>query len=373
MMRHFLLIWLLLMSTAVSAHKPSDSYLLINSNEQQIQGQWDIALRDLNYAIGLDDNSDGQITWGELQHHHDNIAAYALARLSISTDNNSCSNHVTEQLVDNHSDGAYSVLRFQVSCPSPVRMLKVHYQLFFDFDLSHRGLLRMIQNGSTQTAVFSPEHRQRTFELATVSMWQEFIDFAREGIWHIWVGYDHILFLLSLLLPAVVVRKDKSWQAVEQFRPAFVEVLKIVTAFTVAHSITLSLAALSIINLPSRWVESAIAASVVIAAFNNLYPVIQKRLWICAFAFGLVHGLGFASVLTDLGLPKASLVTALVAFNVGVEIGQFAIISLFLPLAFILRGSWFYRRLTLGFGSVLIATVAMFWLLDRSLALGLLA
>ena len=195
---------------------------------------------------------------------------------------------------------------------------------------------------------------------------------GREGVWHIWIGYDHILFLLSLLLPAVLRREAGHWQAIAGFRPAFWEACKIVTAFTVAHSITLSLAVLGIVSLPSRLVESAIAASVVLVALNNLYPILRAHLWWVAFAFGLVHGLGFASVLIDLGLPGGALLTALVGFNLGVEVGQVVIVGVFLPLAFWMRHSWFYQRLVLGFGSLLIALVASVWLLERSLDLNLL-
>ncbi len=195
---------------------------------------------------------------------------------------------------------------------------------------------------------------------------------GREGVWHIWIGYDHILFLLSLLLPAVLRREAGHWQAIAGFSPALWEACKIVTSFTVDHSITLSLAVLGIVSLPSRLVESAIAASVVLVALNNLYPILRAHLWWVAFAFGLVHGLGFASVLIDLGLPGGALLTALVGFNLGVEVGQVVIVGVFLPLAFWMRHSWFYQRLVLGFGSLLIALVASVWLLERSLDLNLL-
>lgn len=370
-MRYLLIVFLMLLDVAPTyAHKPSDSYLSIGIQQAAIDGQWDIALRDLDYAMGLDDNADGQITWGELQRHHDAIAAYGLARLDISADGARCRNRVTGHLVDKHSDGAYAVLRFAVSCETMPRVLAIRYRLFFDLDPSHRGLLNLQQQGHTQTAVFSPEQPERHIELATRSSWREFSEFVKEGVWHIWTGYDHILFLISLLLPAVVFRNDKHWRPVSHFRSAFFEVLKIVTAFTVAHSITLSLSVLDIVNLPSRWVESAIAASVLLAALNNIYPLVLKRIWMVAFSFGLIHGLGFAGVLNDLGLPENSLVVALVGFNLGVEAGQFAIVSVFLPLAFLLRRSWFYQRLTLNFGSLLIATIALFWLLDRSLDMG---
>ena len=149
------------------------------------------------------------------------------------------------------------------------------------------------------------------------------------------------------------------------------EVFKVVTAFTVAHSITLSLAALAVIQLPSRIVESAIALSVLLAALNNLRPLVLGRRWIVAFAFGLVHGFGFASVLADLGLPRDALLIALVGFNVGVEAGQLALVAVFLPVAFQLRRTWLYRRMLFIGGSALIALVATVWLLERSLDLRL--
>ncbi len=138
------------------------------------------------------------------------------------------------------------------------------------------------------------------------------------------------------------------------------------TAFTIAHSITLSLAALSIVVLPSRWVESAIALSVVLAALNNVFPVVANGRWIAAFGFGLLHGFGFAGALHDLGLPAGSLALSLAGFNLGVEVGQLAIVLLFLPLAFALRSTWTYRRLLVGGGSLAIAAIASVWLVDRA-------
>ena len=152
-----------------------------------------------------------------------------------------------------------------------------------------------------------------------------------------------------------------------KLRATFWDVLKIVTAFTLAHSITLSLAALGIVSLPSRLVESAIALSVVLAALNNIWPVVYEKRWVIAFCFGLVHGFGFASVLADLGLPQESLLIALVAFNLGVELGQLAIVGVFLPAAYTLRATGLYRRLVFVQGSAAIALIAMLWLTQRAL------
>ena len=181
-----------------------------------------------------------------------------------------------------------------------------------------------------------------------------------------------VLFLISLLLPAALRAGARGWEPAERFAPVFWDVFKVVTAFTVAHSITLSLAALAVLELPSRLVESAIALSVLLAALNNLRPLVLGRRWIVAFAFGLIHGFGFASVLADLGLPKDALLVALVGFNAGVETGQLAIVAAFLPAAFWLRGTWLYRRMLLLGGSALIALVAAIWLVERSFDLRLL-
>ncbi|MFT5587973.1 MAG: hypothetical protein ACI9ZF_000128 [Bradyrhizobium sp.] len=353
-------------SFSAQAHKPSDSYLNFSVEGKSINGQWDIALRDLDFALGLDANGDAAITWGEVKAKQTEIDAYAMARLNLQSDGQSCPATVTGHLVDDHTDGAYVVLLFQAQCAQPIKLLQARYGLFFDVDPQHKGLLQLQYQGVSTTAIFSPEKATQQFSLTTPSRIRQFVDYAREGVWHIWIGYDHILFLLALLLPAVVIRQRKQWQAVDAFKPAFWSVLKIVTAFTLAHSITLTLATLGLISLPSRWVESIIAASVVIAALNNIYPLFRERRWMMAFVFGLIHGFGFATVLSDLGLPKSALALALVGFNVGVEAGQLAIVAAFLPVAFYLRHTLLYRKVILLGGSALIALLAGGWLIERA-------
>ena len=382
MMRAAWCLSLVMLAGAAYAHKPSDSYLTVAVDGNALRGQWDIALRDLDFAIGLDTNGDGEITWGELRARQAEIDAYALARLTVALDGAPCPLRATEHLVDLHSDGTYAVMRFEAQCAKPGAALELGYNLFFDLDPQHKGLLRLEYAGATRTAIFSPETARQRFELTRPSRLMQFIDYAREGVWHIWKGFDHILFLLSLLLPAVLVPLSRrtrdpaatiaGWRAVDRFKPAFWEVFQIVTAFTVAHSITLSLAALGVISLPTRLTESAIALSVILAALNNIYPLFQRRRWMVAFAFGLIHGFGFASVLADLGLPRDALLRALVGFNIGVEVGQLVIVSAFLPSAYWLRGGVFYQRVVFLGGSVLICALATVWFIERAFNLKLL-
>ncbi|MDP3225089.1 MAG: HupE/UreJ family protein, partial [Rubrivivax sp.] len=339
------------------AHKPSDSYLTINAQAtgttateaQLISGQWDIALRDLDFAIGLDADGDGAITWGELRARHADIAAFATARLVVRADGQPCQLQVGAQQVDSHTDGAYTVLPLQLACAQagPLSALELEYRLFADIDPQHRGLLNLRTAQGTRTAVLGPQASVQQFLLSGAeagSGWRAFVDYVREGVWHIWIGFDHILFLLALLFPAVGFFVDRRWRPADRLGQAAWEVLRVVTAFTVAHSITLSLATLGWVSLPSRLVESAIAASVVLAALNNVWPLFHGRRWWVAFVFGLIHGFGFASVLADLGLPQGVLALALLGFNIGVELGQLAIVAVFLPLAFVLRRTQLYRK-----------------------------
>ncbi|MBL8517781.1 MAG: HupE/UreJ family protein [Betaproteobacteria bacterium] len=359
-----------------AAHKASDSYLSVKVQGRDVAGQWDIALRDIDFAIGLDADANGEITWGEVKARHDAIAAWALPRLALQRGGGDCGLRVTEHLVDSHTDGAYAVLRFAGQCPAGGDALTLQYRLLFDIDTLHRGLLKLELDGIQHAAVLSPSSGALAFKAGETSRLKQFGHYIVEGVWHIWIGFDHILFLLALLLPAVlvheVVQRSRVWRGVTRFGDAFREVLWVVTAFTVAHSITLSLAALEVVTLPSRLVESAIALSVVLAALNNVWPVVEKRRWLVAFVFGLIHGFGFASVLADLGLPRDALVLSLFGFNLGVELGQLAIVAVFLPVAFLLRDTPFYRKVVFIGGSVVTMLLALGWFVERAFDLKLM-
>jgi hypothetical protein len=370
--RQILLVLLALSALPALAHKASDSYLQLRLNGVDVAGQWDIALRDIDFAIGLDTNGDGDITWGEVRSKHADMSAWALGRLSLQRGGN-CSLQVNEHLIDTHTDGAYAVMRLAGTCPAASKEMKLHYRLLFDQDDLHRGLLKLNFDGVTHAAVLSPDKPEITYESGETSRLKQFGQYVLEGIWHIWIGFDHILFLLALLLPAVLVYEAKRWQGAPTFGVALRQVVGVVTAFTLAHSITLTLASLELISLPSRGVESAIAASVVLAAANNLWPVVERRRWLVAFIFGLIHGFGFASVLTELGLPKDALVLSLLGFNLGVEIGQLAIVAAFLPAAYLLRNTAFYHRGVFKSGSIITAVVALFWFVERAFNLRLIS
>lgn len=364
-------------AVSADAHKPSDSYLTVDQPARgtTLDGQWDIALRDLQHALGLDANGDGAITWAELTARRADVTRYALSRLTIEGlargARERCRLQPGDMLFDEHVDGGYAVLRFAAQCSVRPAQLTVHYALLFDLDPNHRGLLDVRARGSSQAFVLANESRTATFNLGSPDRVAQLRAFLDEGVWHILKGYDHILFLLTLLLPAVVLYRQGQWQPRESLRDAIIDVLKVVTAFTVAHSLTLTLAVNGLVNLPSRLVESGIALTVVLGALNNLIPLVRERRWALAFAFGLIHGLGFASVLADLGLHGWNLALALIGFNVGVEAGQLAIVLVFIPIAYALRETRFYRRAFMPGGAVVIGCLAAYWLAMRATGIGL--
>ena len=364
------IIGLLFIAAAVEAHKPSDSYLTLVPNGRTIDGQWDVALRDLNYAIGLDSNDDGRLTWGEVRSRLPEIHDYVLSRLDVTMGSIACEAQPTEDLIDHHTDGAYAVLKFVLECPHPTLKLRLQYRLFFDLDPQHRGLVKVESPEGVTSLILSAEHAEEELVVGASRRWGTLLSYAHEGVHHIWGGMDHVLFLLALLLPAVLRRdhvgRRARWVGVDGLRPAACSVAAVVTAFTAAHSITLTLAALRIVVLPSRLVESVIAASVALAAINNLVPTILGRRWIVAFVFGLVHGFGFAGALGDLGLVEHAKILALAGFNIGVEAGQLVLVAVFLPIAYALRHVRLYSQVVCAGGSAAIVVMATVWCVERA-------
>lgn len=367
MIRVLFLLCLSVLCSVAHAHKASDSYLRLQVTEDTMSGQWDIALRDLDEVFDVDADHDGAITWGEVRQRQVQISNYAISRLQIHANEQACTTAVSDLLIDQHSDGAYVVLPLHISCSSaPLPVLNIDYSLLFDVDAQHRGLLRLEYPQQIISAIFSPEQTSQRFEPGTSTSLRQWLGYISTGVEHIWNGYDHILFLIALLLPSVLRRVQGQWHAISHFSEALRDTIKIVTAFTLAHSVTLSLAVLDIVTLPNRWVESVIAISVVLAALNNLYPLFHgRRMWV-AFAFGLVHGFGFAGALSDLGLTQSAIFLPLLSFNLGVEFGQLTVVAVFLPLAYLLRDSWLYRSVVLRVGSAAAAMLALVWFVERA-------
>jgi HupE / UreJ protein len=361
------LLVLLLAGPLAQAHIASNGFLTLNVAGSKVSGAIELAIRDGELAVGLDRDGNGKVTWGELKSGQAALQNYVQGHLRLKGADGPCRLQFAAVEVNDRVDGSYLWLPITAECGSNLTRLLIDYTLLDAEDPSHRGLLTLFANGAAQTAVLGGGAATRQFDLSHVSSWSAFAEYLRAGIWHIWSGIDHLLFLLSLLLPAVLLRRQNRWEAVPLAGPAFLNIVKVVTAFTLAHSITLSLAAFDVIRLPSRLTESVIAASIIIAALNNVFPRVTQGRWRIAFAFGLLHGFGFASVLAEMGLPKGARLVSLVAFNLGVEAGQLAVVLAVMPLAYFLRATHFYRRGIMPWGSSAIACLALFWFVQRAL------
>jgi hypothetical protein len=348
------------------AHKASDGYLVLETRGEAVHAKLDLALRDLDLGVGLDPDGDGLIRWGEVRTHEPSLFAYVLSRVGIAGPRGDCPSQPVSLRVDRRSDGAYAVLDFVARCGTGNPATTLRYRVLHDVDPLHRGLVRVVDaRGSEQGLVLSADANTTTFA-DDRSPLSRASGFLREGIHHIATGYDHLAFLVLLLLPAVLVRQDGRWTPATSFGAAAVGVAKTVTAFTAAHSVTLALSALDVVRLPGRLVESAIALSIVLAAIDNVTPVVRRR-WAVAFGFGLVHGFGFAGALGEIGLGGTARVVSLAAFNLGVEAGQLAIVMPLIALAWYLRERPQYSRWVLQRGSIAFAALGALWLVERSL------
>ncbi len=369
MARWLICIGLLLLAGLAEAHKASDSYLQIDASEKGTAVRWDIALRDLDAALDLDTNEDGQLTWGEVKSAWPRIEAYALPRLKID----SCVLRPSGQALERRNDGAYAVLMLTSDCVVTAAP-RIGYSLFSEIDPTHRGIakvqragqplvLSMLDPGRIAAAPVAgaasaaePEHA------APTGTWA----FLREGIRHILGGYDHVLFLLCLLLPSVMRRTPEGWRPVDKLSQAVWPVVGIVSAFTVAHSITLGLAALKLVSLPPSFIEPAIAVTIILAALDNVWPIFPVRRVVVTFFFGLIHGFGFAGVLGELNLPPGEFAWALFQFNLGLELGQLMIVVCVTALLFMLRERQQYSGWVIRGGSYAAIVVGVVWLIERT-------
>jgi hypothetical protein len=353
------------LALTAQAHNPSDSYLRVDVVQQVIALEWAIALRDLDAVQALDSDGDGAVMWGELRRNAAAISAYALTALEVSLDGAPCAYTPARLLIDDLSDGAYAVIRARAHCPRIGARLALDYRLFALLDPQHRGLVSVHAAGAVQSVVLGAHYPRHEFALAQLGMWHTFKRYAIEGVLHISGGFDHLLFVLSLLLPAIACPRRDGWRVADGWATVALDVGCIVSAFTLAHSLTLSAAVLGWLELPRRPLEAAIALSLVVAALANLAGVAaHQRMWI-AFGFGLLHGCGFAGALAELGLPGNRLALALFGFNLGVECGQLAFVLACLPVTYLLRESAFYRIAVYRGGSLSIALIGAWWFCER--------
>jgi hypothetical protein len=358
-----LLLWACAFSA--QAHKSSDAYLQLHNTAGLASLRVDVALRDLDVALDLDTNGDGQLTWSEVRLAWPAIDAYLRARVKLA----GCPLTPVSHALEKRLDGVYVALTLQGPC-SAAQPPDIHYSVMQELDPTHRGIARVDwANQASALHVLVPHPNPLLGQTSQPGAG----DFVREGVEHIVTGYDHVLFLICLLLPSVVRRTPRGWEPVGSMRLALVPVVGIVTAFTVAHSITLAMAATGAVSLPPTLVEPAIALTIMLAALDNLWPIFRGKRVYVTFFFGLIHGFGFAGVLSELNLPVVDFVWALLQFNFGIEVGQLAIVSLVVVALFTLRNRTAYPAVALRGGSFLAMGLAGLWLVERVANVSLLS
>ncbi len=333
------------------AHRTSESFLQLDFTTRPATGRWDIPLVDLEYAVGLDDDGDGVITWGELRRHRLAIEDYALVRLDVVTALERCELTSGDlQVVQRRQEG-YAVLWLTVDCPEDPEALD--YRLLFELDPNHRGFIALSLPGSTTSAVVGPD--DPPLDLVLPSSWRVFADFWREGLAHATGGADHVLFLLALLLPMVL-----RGPGLPSPGRALARVAVLITGFTAAHAVALGVATVTAVEVDTG--VGIVAITAVVAAALNVLPPLPFAQTAVVVGLGLVHGLGFAGVLSAAGLGPLDLAWALVAFNLGVECGQLALALGFLPLLWCLGLVLARPLLLLRVGSTAVACGACLWL-----------
>ncbi len=254
------------------------------------------------------------------------------------------------------------------------REFEVRFDPFFDETADMSALLLIgndiqggiFENGEEWLIDFDADNRTRTIDLGDASQWNNLSSSVSLGVDHIKTGPDHILFILVLLLPSVLVFSG-GWKPGDSFGSSLWRILKIVTMFTVAHTITFSLAGLDILPLPpSKFVESVIAISIALAALHNLRPIAPNKEWAIAFGFGLFHGMGFASLVEGLDVSRSTQLVSLIGRNLGIEIGQAVVVLVSFTGLFLLRRTRYYQPLFLA-ASVALAAISLGWMYERVL------
>jgi hydrogenase/urease accessory protein HupE len=331
------------------AHTAGLSSAAVQIDAEVIHTELTFAATDIESLLPMDADKDGRLTQAEFAARQDILEEFALSAFEVTIDGQKLGPYVESVAFDN-IDAIHLKLGYtrragvQLSFRSPLlpQLARGHRQHLSVRNAAGKIIAEHVLAAAEDTFALT-ENRHTTLG-----------SFILLGIEHIVTGYDHLVFLFGLLVVG----------------GSFRAVVKIVTAFTVAHSITLALATFNVLNIPSRIIEPLIAASIVYVGIENIFRKDLDRRWLLAFAFGLVHGCGFASVLREMGIGGSAggVATPLFGFNAGVEVGQLAIASLVLPIIWQMKKRPNYQPVYVPVLSVIIALAGGVWLVQRLLA-----
>lgn len=355
-------------------HVLGQSYVYLRVYDDSLVVRLEITRADLEQALGFGWDVEAGVSAEEIELRLPEIRAYAESHFSIGSGGVAFEPRFVDWSELDAGFDRFILLEYLIDEVGGIPdVVDVVFSALFEVDRSHRNFLLVEHNWKTATfnneaqisLIFTPTSPGQSLDLSSSSIWRGFVGLVWLGVLHIWIGVDHILFLVALILPAVLRRSSDAWRPVESFRSAFFNILMVVTAFTIAHSVTLALAGLQLVSLPSALVEAVIAASIAVAAAANLTARLDVREWLVAFGFGLFHGFGFASVMGDIGVGRDQLALSVFGFNVGVELGQIAILTVVFPLLYLLRTTRVYLPM-MKLGSVGLIAIATLWFAERA-------
>ena len=351
----------ILVAPQAESHESSTSYLKLDArSDGSLDGSLDVSVLDLSFSIPLDADGDGRVLWREVEAARSGIAALIADKLVVERGGRHCAFRVTDVLVTRHVGEPYLSLPFVGRCEG-AGLLGIRSDLFFSEDSGHRTLFDVRTPAGPMAGFLAATVREWAQSQAS-DPWTTFAAFVLQGIWHVWTGYDHLAFLLSLLLPCALTAARGAWRPAEGLRVVLRDLLRIITAFTVAHSITLGLATLHVVSVSARIIEPLIAATIIIAALLNLFPKAARLRLPLAFSFGLIHGFGFALALSELAPMRGQIVALLAGFNIGVELAQLSVVLLVAPVLVLLRQSAVYATRLMPAASVAVAAAGFIWL-----------
>lgn len=364
-----------LIPTVASAHRLNETYVYFNVTDDKLSGRIEATFKDLDKEIGLDTDGNGTVEDAEFSAQQDRVYEFLTKRLVIRDGNTFVP--IERGPIESFDAGIANFALIGFELPSITSVPETISMTFEPLSGAGPGQLAMaIIESNTRVGLEGNEaYVSLTFdgskELKTLSLvgepWSRVIvQFIEHGIWHIWLGFDHVIFLMTLLLPAAMAAVGSRWAPLDDFGAGLWNVAKIVTVFTISHSITLTLAAFGIMQLPVGFVEAVIALSIIAVAIMNLFPQVHKHMLWIVFGFGLFHGFGFANVLAPLALDPTRRVAGIASFNIGVEIGQLAIVLIAFPVIWMMRRWSLYPPLAFRLGTAAIVLLASIWLAERT-------
>jgi hypothetical protein len=362
-------------------HAGNESYVYLDIYDKTVEGRIEFPINDLNEVLGTDFPDDAEDALVAAEAERELLHEYSDEHLALSEQGGGEWPIVFGDIETLAANGGYVIVNFAVDqeSASVPRTFTIAYDGIIHAKPERSALLVIgtdwgsgtFNNEADELLRFTAEQTVQEVDLGGPSFWRGFTGVVILGAEHIEIGSDHILFILALLLPSVLVfSKLAGWQPSASFGSSLWRVLKIVTMFTIAHSITLTLGGLGIVELSPVLVETIIAASIILAALHNIRPVFMNKEWIIAFVFGLFHGFGFAGLPADLGLTQSRQFVSLLGFNIGIELGQATIILMVFPALYIARRTRAYLP-AMHAGSVLLIAIAFTWVLDRAFGVDL--